>query len=175
MQQEKCGICIFLRKLIIGMGEDLKKRLGQSLEAARVCSGEKGVSAAEEAKRVSKDLGSDFKVTQASISRYEAGRMWPTIPKLLTLARVYKKPISLFLEAIGASKKEICECSEASREKVKLLPFPWAKEDEPTLSAAAELLQAYPETRNVLDQWIRFLWQDASSKKRPTGTGGKKR
>jgi len=74
----------------------------------RIASGHTGASASQFSKELAQKLGKNFAISGGTISRYESGEFFPTIPRLLSLARAYDVPISEFFKAIGATDSEIC-------------------------------------------------------------------
>lgn len=66
--------------------KNLMKELGKRIKSAR-----------EESRMSQLQVGVSIGVTDKTISGYEAGRIAPPIDKLLSLADLFKKPITFFL------------------------------------------------------------------------------
>ncbi len=92
-----------------------KKDFASFLKSLRAKSEDKGISVEKSAQEQAEQLGKEFGFDQTTLSRYENAKSWPTMPKLLTLARVYGVPIAALFEALGAKPKELCRHKDAEK------------------------------------------------------------
>ena len=92
-------------------------RLGQSLAAART---ESGLTQEQVAEILEVDL--------QTIGRMERGVVWPTLPRLLSLAELYKVPVSLLLRQNSPLTKDIAEDLEGLLARLTEADRVWVKE-----------------------------------------------
>ncbi len=63
----------------------------------------------QEIERFSEPYGKDFYISHSTVSRIETQGLFPSLPKLLTLARFYDVSITDFFRVIGARESELHE------------------------------------------------------------------
>ena len=92
-------------------------RLGQSLAAARTGSG-----------LTQEQVAEILEVDLQTIGRMERGVVWPTLPRLLSLAELYKVPVSSLLRQNSPLTKDIAEDLEGLLARLTEADRVWVKE-----------------------------------------------